>query len=168
VLEIAAGTGYWTALLAMRGIRVTALDAAPEALDLNRQRLGPTAASVEFVVADVFNWQPPRSFDSCVSFFWLCHVPDERLVEFLSAVRKAVKPGGTVFFGDKTATSTPAPASEIGTRSLNDGRTFTIIDRPRAASGLGAAFDQAEFSRCEVITLGQRFTAVIAKTPELV
>ena len=64
VLELAAGTGNWTRQLVRYADRVTAVDASREVLELNRAKLG---AAVDFVVADVFDWHPPRVFDVCSS-----------------------------------------------------------------------------------------------------
>jgi SAM-dependent methyltransferase len=40
VLELAGGTGWWTARLARTAGRLTVIDASPETLELNRQRVG--------------------------------------------------------------------------------------------------------------------------------
>jgi demethylmenaquinone methyltransferase/2-methoxy-6-polyprenyl-1,4-benzoquinol methylase len=54
VLEIACGTGLWTEALAGWAVTVTAIDAAPEAVAIARDRV--RAAGVSFEVADVFSW----------------------------------------------------------------------------------------------------------------
>ena len=69
VQEVAAGTGYWTAKLADRAANVTQIDAAPETLELNRERLGDRAAYVHYTVADLFAWRPERRWDTCVGCF---------------------------------------------------------------------------------------------------
>ena len=46
VLELAPGTGIWTAEICARAKHVTAVDASPEMMDLNRQRLGADAERV--------------------------------------------------------------------------------------------------------------------------
>ena len=66
VLELAAGTGIWTRRLLQHADRVTAVDAVPEVLDRNRARTGDAA---EYIVADVFTWEPPRGFDVCFFAF---------------------------------------------------------------------------------------------------
>jgi SAM-dependent methyltransferase len=43
VLELAAGTGIWTQRLLRHADRVTAVDAVPEVLELNRARTGGAA-----------------------------------------------------------------------------------------------------------------------------
>ncbi|MGQ0802900.1 MAG: class I SAM-dependent methyltransferase [Actinomycetota bacterium] len=159
VLEVAAGTGFWTARLLERGAAVTAVDAAPEALDVNRQRLGEESASVDYIVADLFHWRPARLWDSCVGFFWLCKIPDDRLQSFLQTVATAVHPGGTVFFGDKTSTAGGTPGSELETRALEDGRTFTVVDRPRSSNEFRQAFAGVGID-VDVVILGHGFAAV--------
>jgi SAM-dependent methyltransferase len=49
VLELACGTGHWTPLLAVRARSVTAVDVAPEALALARQRV--RGLPVQFIQA---------------------------------------------------------------------------------------------------------------------
>jgi demethylmenaquinone methyltransferase/2-methoxy-6-polyprenyl-1,4-benzoquinol methylase len=157
IVEFAAGTGHWTAQLAARAGHVTALDAAPETLALNREGLRGRSDNVDFEVVDLLAWQPARTWDGAVGFFWLCHIPDDRLPSFLEAVRRALRPGGTVFFGDKSADGARTVETEL--RTLNDGRTFTIFDHPRTPDELDAAFRQAGFD-VDVVRVGKRFTVV--------
>lgn len=88
VLELACGTGQWTRLLADRAHSVTAVDAAAEVLALARARIA--AATVEFVEADLFAWQPPRRYDTVFFAFWLSHVPPARSPRFWSTVAEAL------------------------------------------------------------------------------
>ena len=61
VLELAGGTGLWSERLKPHATRLTVVDASPEMLGINRARLG--GAQVEYVRADLFDWQPERSGD---------------------------------------------------------------------------------------------------------
>src|SRR5438093_3246283 len=61
LLELACGTGLFTRRLAPRVPRITAVDASPEVLDINRART--RAGNVEYVEADLFAWQPSTRFD---------------------------------------------------------------------------------------------------------
>src|SRR6266581_2093405 len=73
-LELACGTGNWTRLLALRATSLTALDGAPEMIDIARRRVGhPT----ELILADIFAWEPPRRYDSVFFSGWLSHVPPQ-------------------------------------------------------------------------------------------
>ncbi|HAM02781.1 MAG TPA: hypothetical protein DCQ30_11255 [Acidimicrobiaceae bacterium] len=56
VLELAGGTGWWTKHLARTARSLTVLDSSPEAIALNRQRVGRLDA--RYVEADLFQWEP--------------------------------------------------------------------------------------------------------------
>ncbi len=135
VLELAPGTGIWTERLADRVRHLTAVDSSPEMIALNRERLGDRAGSVSFVEADLFTWEPERTFDAIVFCFWLSHIPADRLDGFLGHVASMLDPGGIVFFldGRREPTSTaadhvlPSTGEEAMTRRLDDGREFRII-----------------------------------------
>jgi demethylmenaquinone methyltransferase/2-methoxy-6-polyprenyl-1,4-benzoquinol methylase len=130
VLELAAGTGTWTRLLVGWADRVTAVDASPEVLDLNRAKTGGAA---EYVVADLFGWEPPRRFDACVFGFWLSHVPSSRAGEFWALVGRALKPDGRVFLVDNARLGDTrhlvGSSGEVIRRDLADGREFDIVKR---------------------------------------
>jgi SAM-dependent methyltransferase len=146
VLELAAGTGIWTRRLAEHADRVTAVDASPEVLARNREKVGPGAA-VDHVVADVFEWAPPRAFDVCFFSFWLSHVPEARLAGFWDLVGRALGPGGRVFLIDNARAGDPrhtvGRSGEVMRRRLSDGREFEIVKRfwvaGRARGGGGGA-----------------------------
>ena len=136
VLELACGTGLWTRRLVEYATRVTAVDAAPEVLAINRARVGDP--SVRYLEADVFEWAPePGAYDVCVFTFWLSHVPDSRFAGFWERVGAALKPGGRVFFIDSARTerstaadhALPEHGQATMTRRLDDGREFQIIKR---------------------------------------
>ncbi len=52
VLELAGGTGWWTERLSRTADRLTVVDASPETLALNRERV--QRPDVDYVVADLF------------------------------------------------------------------------------------------------------------------
>lgn len=138
VLELAAGTGNLTVELAATADRVTAVDASPEVLAIARTKVGDT---VDFVLSDVFAYEPPRRFDAVAFGFWISHVPPARVREFWGLVDRALRPGGRVFFTDNAAPSVnrapmaaspgsrPWRAEGVAERDLADGRRFTIVKR---------------------------------------
>ena len=99
VLELAAGTGLWTGLLAELADELTAVDAAPEMLAVNAAR--HPAANIRFVESDVFALQPEPNWDVVFFGFWLSHVPPARFDGFWSLVRGLLGPGGRVFLVDE-------------------------------------------------------------------
>ncbi|GIL09359.1 MAG: hypothetical protein BroJett033_8700 [Chloroflexota bacterium] len=133
VLELACGTGIWTEQLLTISQHITAIDASPEMLTLNHDRL--KVPNVSYHEGDLFAWEPQSQYDMVFFAFWLSHVPPEYLDAFLSKVCRALRPGGRLFLVD----SRPAPTSNshdhaphdaqgsTHTRRLNDGRQFTIV-----------------------------------------
>jgi demethylmenaquinone methyltransferase/2-methoxy-6-polyprenyl-1,4-benzoquinol methylase len=154
VLELACGTGLWTEQLIKYCDRITAVDAAPEALSINRGQL--QSPKVNYIQENIFTWQPRKRYDTVFFGFWLSHVPPERFDAFWKLVGNAMKPAGRVFFVDSCydPTSTARDHYLEGdqattmTRRLNDGRTFRIVkvfydinELSHHLGGLGWAFD---------------------------
>ncbi len=133
VLELACGTGLFTRRLAPRVSHVTAVDASPEVIAINRNRV--RADNVEYVEADLFAWQPAQRYDAVFFSFWLSHVPDDRFAAFWRTVASALAPGGAAYLVDSafdptsTAKDHVLPGRDAGvvTRKLNDGREFQIV-----------------------------------------
>jgi demethylmenaquinone methyltransferase/2-methoxy-6-polyprenyl-1,4-benzoquinol methylase len=133
ILELACGTGLWTQQILGHARQITAVDAVPEVLKLNQQRL--KSSKVEYVQADIFTWRPIELFDVVFFSFWLSHVPPAHFESFWQMVAGSVKPGGRVFFIDSRyePTSTAKdqrlgdPQANTSVRLLNDGREFRII-----------------------------------------
>lgn len=133
VLELAPGTGNWTQQLLRTARTITAVDASPEMVAINRERV--QSERVTYILADLFTWQPDRQYNAIFFGFWLSHVPRERLDDFWRTVARALQPDGKFFFLDNLRESTttsldqqlPPPDSQIMTRKLNDGRTFQIV-----------------------------------------
>ncbi len=130
VLEIACGTGWWTQWLARSAQQVTALDAAPEMLALNRERVG--LPNVRYEQADVFSWQPDRQYDLVFFAFWLSHVPEPRFEAFWRVIREALAPGGHFFLIDElrnaaAVASETSLGGEVVARTVKDGRAFRAV-----------------------------------------
>jgi SAM-dependent methyltransferase len=144
VLELACGTGLWTRHLVRHADRLTAVDAAPEMIARNRERV---AGEVTYVQANIFDWTPPADrFDVCFFSYWLSHVPDERLAAFWATVAAALRPGGRVFLVDSHDAEPRAERTQP--RVLNDGSRFTVVKRfwqpdelMAHAAGLGFELD---------------------------
>jgi SAM-dependent methyltransferase len=98
VLELAGGTGNWTAKLAPMSTSVAVVDASPEAVAVAQDKLNDP--KVTWIVEDIFGYQPPHQYDTVFFSFWLSHVPLERFEQFWALVGRCVSPTGTVLFID--------------------------------------------------------------------
>ncbi|MEZ4621257.1 MAG: class I SAM-dependent methyltransferase [Caldilineaceae bacterium] len=160
VLEVACGTGLWTEQLLRHAHRITAVDAAPEVLALNQQRL--QSDRVDYVQADLFQWQPVQKYDVIFFSFWLSHVPTLRFAAFWQMVANALTDHGRFFLIDsrhvESSTATDhklAPAeAQIQERRLNDGRTYQIVK----------IFYEPEQLRNTLATLGWQAEVTVADT----
>jgi len=135
VLELAGGTDWWTQRLARTADGLTVVDASPEVLALNRERIGRT--DVTYVSADVFDWRPDRSYDVVFFSFWLSHVPRSRFGAFWSLVRSCLVPSGRAFLIDNRNDPTPGRkvkdpyvveyGPDLHLRRLNDGSQYRVV-----------------------------------------
>ena len=152
VLELACGTGLWTEELLRLGADLTAVDASPEVLELNRQRL--RGASVRYRQLDLFAWEPDGEFDCVFIGFFLSHVPAERLDVFLDKVRRSVRAGGRLFLVDSlfdpASTATDHQLLDKGqnwqVRRLSDGREFKVVKVFYSPEELQATLARAGFT----------------------
>jgi ubiquinone/menaquinone biosynthesis C-methylase UbiE len=167
IVELAAGTGWWSPLLASKG-ELWLYDAAEAPLERARDRLLAHGLRAHIHIRDAWT-EPDRAVDAVVLGFWLSHVERDRTAAFLGVARRWLKPGGTLAIID----SLPDPQSgaadhdpvvgERSTRRLEDGRQFTIVKVHRDAGELQAALDGAGFADVRVETTGRFFVLATAR-----
>jgi demethylmenaquinone methyltransferase/2-methoxy-6-polyprenyl-1,4-benzoquinol methylase len=161
IVELAAGTGWWSPLLASKG-ELWLYDAAEAPLDRARDRLLAHRLRAHIHVRDAWE-EPDRPVDGVFCGFWLSHVERERTAEFLALVRRWLKPGGTFAFIDSlpdpasSAADHAPPADDRSVRRLDDGREFTIVKVYREPAELEAALREAGFRDVAVRTTGRFF-----------
>lgn len=161
IVELAAGTGWWSPLLASRG-ELSLYDTSPAALDRARDRLVAHGLRAHLHVRDAWD-APDREVDGVFTGFWLSHVPRERLAAFLGICRRWLKPGGRLAFIDSLADPAsgaadhPMPADGLAVRRLADGREFTIVKVFHSSGELEAALAEAGFGNVGVTTTGRFF-----------
>jgi SAM-dependent methyltransferase len=170
ILEIAAGTGWWSPLLAAKGT-LTLTDAVETTLDRARERLLAHGLRAHLHVRDAWA-EPDREVDVVFSGFWLSHVRDERLADFLALVRRWLRPGGTYAFIDSlpdpqsgAADHDPVAEGGVSRRRLADGREFTIVKAYRSPTELHASLVEAGFADARVTTSGRFFLLGEATAP---
>ena len=167
IVELAAGTGWWSPLLAGKG-ELSLYDAASAPLDRARERLVAHGLRAHLHVRDAWA-EPDRQVDAVFAGFWLSHVPRDRLAEFLAIVRRWLKPGGTFAFIDSrfdpqsSAADHPEPANDASLRRLDDGREFTVVKVYYEPAELEIALTQGRLrTRRDVSTTGRFFLTGVA------
>jgi demethylmenaquinone methyltransferase/2-methoxy-6-polyprenyl-1,4-benzoquinol methylase len=161
IVELAAGTGWWSAILASKG-NLAIYDAADEPLRFAAERLAARGLAAEIATRDAWA-EPDRQVDGLFCGFWLSHVPRARLGEFLGICRRWLKPGGVFAFIDSrpdpesSARNHPTPANDASLRRLNDGREFNITKIYWHPEELESALAAAGFATAKVETTNRFF-----------
>lgn len=137
VLEIASGTGTWTARLLRHATAVTALDSSREMHELSRKKVGDDPR-VRYVEADVFSWHPDDDYDVVFFSNWLSHVPPTSFDRFWALIGQALGSEGRIFFVDEVKDAwrnedllreevAHGLSMPIVRRRLRDGQTFRVV-----------------------------------------
>jgi SAM-dependent methyltransferase len=161
IVELAAGTGWWSPLLAQKG-QLSIYDAVEEPLDRARDRLLAHGLAAHIHVRDAWA-EPDRQVDALFMGFWLSHVQRQRLADFLALCRRWLKPTGIFVFidsrpdPDSGALDNPPPADDMSTRILADGREFRIPKVYYTPAELEGALTAAGFASTEVTTTSRFF-----------
>jgi SAM-dependent methyltransferase len=135
VLEIAAGTGYWTKVLAGTADSITATDVNAETIAIAAQRqYGPARVSMR--TADAFRLDAvPGEFDLVFCGFWWSHILRADMPRFLAGLRARVGPGTSLVLLDNLyvpgsnhpITSTGPDGDTYQQRRLADGRGYEVL-----------------------------------------
>jgi SAM-dependent methyltransferase len=105
VLELGAGIGRFTPLLAAASARVTVVDISPEAIKANHARNG-ALANVCYQVADVTSIDlGAGQFDFVFSNWLLMYLGDEEARALLARLARALSPPGTLFVRESCETN---------------------------------------------------------------
>jgi trans-aconitate methyltransferase len=96
IIDIGGGDSHLVdALLAAHWKRVTVLDLSPVALGLARARLGEASEGVQWIAADLTEWEPSDTYDiwhDRAVFHFLVDAHDRSA--YADRLRRAVRPGG--------------------------------------------------------------------------
>lgn len=150
VLEIAAGTGYWTRVLATSATSIMATDLNAETIAIAAQRdYGP--ADVQLRTADAYRLAAvPGEFDVVFCGFWWSHVLRADIPRFLAGVRQRAGAGTTLILVDNRyvegsnhpVTRTGPDGDTYQLRKLADGREYEVLknfpDREELAADVAA------------------------------
>jgi SAM-dependent methyltransferase len=148
VLEVAAGTGYWTRVLSATAAAITASDLNAETIAIATQRqYGP--ARVSFQTADAYRLDTvPGDFDLVFCGFWWSHIRHTDITRFMAGIRKRTGPGtGLILLDNRYVPGSNHPVSRTSPdgdtcqlRQLADGRSYEVLknfpDRPQLEADL--------------------------------
>lgn len=157
VLEIAAGTGWWTPHGAARAAHWRATDLNPETLAVAQSKVMP--ACVQFQTVDAYTLAElgGEAFDAAFAGCWWSHVPLVRLPAWLDTLHARLAPGAVVVLldnsfvrGSSTAISrTDADGNTYQQRTLDDGSTHEVLKNfptaDQAIAALGPRARNAEW-----------------------
>jgi demethylmenaquinone methyltransferase/2-methoxy-6-polyprenyl-1,4-benzoquinol methylase len=134
VLEVAAGTGYWTRFIAPQTTSLLATDATEQALAVARKRV--VSRKVSFALADAYALPAELGhFEAAFAGFWLSHVPKGRLADFFASLHARLEPGAKVLLLDNRLVAgsnhpivdTDAEGNTYQTRRLQNGSVHRVL-----------------------------------------
>ena len=135
MLEVACGTGYWTALVARTAASIVATDAAEEPMRIAQSK-DYGGHDVRFELADAYALRPALGrFDGALAIFWWSHVPLSRMGAFLASLHARLERGARVVLMDNLyidGSSTPiaerdAEGNTYQLRPLADGSQNRVL-----------------------------------------
>ncbi len=136
VLDAGCGPGAVSRMLAERGARVTGVDLSEELIEVARERTADLGDRVEFVAADLFDFDAyasgpnaQRSWDWVIAMDCFIHYPMGQTVEALAALSRRVR-SGLLF--------TVAPATPLLSAMHVVGKLFPRRDRAPGIIPVGA------------------------------
>lgn len=163
VLELACGTGHWTAYAAEVAQSVTATDIAPAMLARAREKLR-LHRNVTVVAGDAYHLdQIAGEWTAGLAMQWFSHIPKANIPQFLTRWHARLCSGATIFLGDNMRRaddpdrllSRPGDPDTYEIRRLPDGNQYTIIKNYYTADELHGIF--APVADDLQITIGQRW-----------
>lgn len=159
VIDIGGGASLLADHLIANGYGdVTVLDIAESALAASRLRLGDKAASIHWIVADITDWQPVRSYDLWHdrAVFHFLTAPADRAA-YLAALRNGTHRNSQIviatFAPDGPERCSGLPVQRYSPQSLADtlGGDFTLLEAGnmdhRTPSGTTQHFQFSRFAR---------------------
>jgi demethylmenaquinone methyltransferase/2-methoxy-6-polyprenyl-1,4-benzoquinol methylase len=172
IVELAAGTGWWSPLLAGKG-ELWMSDAAEAPLERARDRLLAHGLRAHLHVRDAWAEPetPPAPADALFAGFWLSHVERDRTAAFLELTGRWLAPGGRLALIDSLpdpqsgALDHPDPAGDRAIRRLDDGREFEIVKVHRTLDEIEAGLAAAGFTGIELRSTGRFFVLATARWP---
>lgn len=97
ILDLGSGSGLFAVEMARRGHDVTGLDFIEDAIEMSRKRADRADLDVEFVHADVLEWESAGSFDVVVDSGLFHGLSEEQIQRYNDRLLQRVTEGGSYF-----------------------------------------------------------------------
>jgi SAM-dependent methyltransferase len=150
VLELACGTGYWTAHIASSVESVLATDANPAMLAVAQSKGLPAHVQFAQVDANCFPLSsvPATAFSACFAAFWWSHVKREQQAAWLEGVRARLGKDGLLVLIDDAyieddlvpVARTDAAGNTYQIHRMPDGERFEVLKNFPTDSALRKRF----------------------------
>lgn len=137
IIDIGGGASRLVDALLEEGMRdIAVLDLSAAAFDAAKARLGEAAASVDWIVADVTEWQPSRTYDiwhDRAAFHFLTATADRDA--YIERLHAAVAPGGHAIIatfaedGPERCSGLPVMRYDPAALAQIIGPSFTLVDQ---------------------------------------
>ena len=135
IIDIGAGASRLADSLLTAGYTdVTLLDISEIALDRTRDRLGEAASKVRWIVANISQWKPSRTWDvwhdRAVFHFLIDHAAQD---SYIAALKQATRPGSTAILstfaltGPEKCSGLPVQRYSAETLSARLGSDFELV-----------------------------------------
>lgn len=181
VLEVAAGTGYWTHLIADSAATIVATDVNPAPLALAREREYPRG-NTQFCQADAYDLAAVAgTFDAAFVGFWWSHILLGDIDRFLHGLCSRLEANSFVVIVDNRDASYPSSRTDsegnkFELRRLPDGSEYEIpknfpsrkdLSRAIGHFGTDTTVTELEYYWMVTFTTGGRFrTGTSASGPD--
>ena len=132
-IDIACGTGYWLPHYHHKCEQITLMDQSSAVLAECRKKIDSLDIrdKMSIIHADLFKYPLPKnSYDSAMVGFIISHFDEGEEHKFFNLLKSILKPNGSFVMLDSSWTAERAEVRKkngLQTRTLNDGREFTII-----------------------------------------
>lgn len=147
ILEVACGTGYWTAVAAPGARLIHATDVNTAPMEIARSKnLGD---HVSLFRADAYDLPDfDIAFDCGMAHFWWSHVPLSRRTEFLAQFASRLELGAKVLMIDNNQvegstiplTRTDDDGNTYQTRKLSNGNEYEVVKNFSSTGDLAGSF----------------------------
>ncbi len=158
VLDIACGTGYWTAVIGETAEAVLGID-INRSLLVQAQKRCSSLPHVRFQVADAFTLEGvPGDFNTAFGHGWWSHIPKKNIKSFLTSLHSRLTPGALVLFNDQLPydgfyRKQDNDGNTLEQRILPNTRSFMIVknfpDEQEIRTALAAFAEDIEYRRVD-------------------